>query len=297
MFPAMAEAVRRLRPRAFIVENVKGLMRPAFAEYFDYITSRLSFPEIVRSDGETWTEHLRRLRRGSSRGLTYTISKAILNAADYGVPQKRERVFIIGLRRDLRLPAAFQPFPSPTHSLRSLLVAQRVTGEYWDRHGMRCPELTGDGFGDAVPDGLPWRTVRDALADLPDPEFQPNAANRVPDHRFQPGVRFYPGHTGSCLDQPAKTLKAGDHGVPGGENALIRPNGTGRYFTVREAARLQTFPDDYVFGGAWSEAMRQLGNAVPVMLARSLGERIAQALNASSPCADVIRRRHRPGTA
>src|ERR1019366_9442877 len=52
MFPALAEVVRRLRPRAFIVENVKGLTRPAFADYFDYIVARLASPEIVRATGE-----------------------------------------------------------------------------------------------------------------------------------------------------------------------------------------------------------------------------------------------------
>jgi len=74
-------------------------------------------------------------------------------------------------------------------------------------------------------------------------------------------------------------LKAGDHGVPGGENTLLRPDGSIRYFTVREAARLQTFPDDYVFHGAWTETMRQLGNAVPVLLAQSVATGIQNRLS------------------
>jgi DNA (cytosine-5)-methyltransferase 1 len=80
------------------------------------------------------------------------------------------------------------------------------------------------------------------------------------------------------LDEPAKTLKAGDHGVPGGENMLVKPSGAVRYFSIREAARLQTFPDDYEFFGAWSEAMRQLGNAVPVRLAEAVGRSVVSAL-------------------
>jgi DNA (cytosine-5)-methyltransferase 1 len=83
---------------------------------------------------------------------------------------------------------------------------------------------------------------------------------------LQPGARIYPGHNGSPLDEPAKTLKAGDHGVPGGENMLRYPNGDVRYFSVRECCRLQAFPDEYVFEGSWTENMRQLGNAVPVKL-------------------------------
>jgi DNA (cytosine-5)-methyltransferase 1 len=109
--------------------------------------------------------------------------------------------------------------------------------------------------------------VRDAISDLPDPEKNPEASAAYHNHRFQPGARSYPGHTGSPLDEPAKTLKAGDHGVPGGENMLLRPDGSIRYFTVRESARLQTFPDEFLFHGSWTETMRQLGNAVPVDLA------------------------------
>ncbi len=118
--------------------------------------------------------------------------------------------------------------------------------------------------------------MRDAISDLPDPEQF--LTNPVPNHRFNPGARSYAGHTGSPFDEPAKTLKAGDHGVPGGENMLARANGTVRYFTVREAARLQTFPDDYIFSGPWTEAMRQLGNAVPVRLAEVVATSVAETL-------------------
>jgi DNA (cytosine-5)-methyltransferase 1 len=93
-------------------------------------------------------------------------------------------------------------------------------------------------------------------------------SSRIANHFINPGARSYPGHTGSALDEPAKTLKAGDHGVPGGENTLRLDDGQVRYLSVRECARLQTFPDDWVFQGSWTESMRQLGNAVPVALAQ-----------------------------
>jgi DNA (cytosine-5)-methyltransferase 1 len=105
----------------------------------------------------------------------------------------------------------------------------------------------------------------------------------VLNHRFQPGARSSAGHTGSPLDEPAKTLKAGVHGVPGGENMLVRADGSLRYFTIRESARLQTFPDDFRFHGAWSEAMRQLGNAVPVDLAEIIASDVYRRLSPSLP--------------
>ena len=91
-------------------------------------------------------------------------------------------------------------------------------------------------------------------------------------------ARAYAGHTGSPLDEPAKTLKAGDHRVPGGENMLAYADGSVRYFTVRESARIQSFPDTYAFAGSWTEAMRQLGNAVPVRLASAVARSIAARL-------------------
>jgi DNA (cytosine-5)-methyltransferase 1 len=75
-------------------------------------------------------------------------------------------------------------------------------------------------------------------------------------------------------------LKAGVHGVPGGENMLLKPDGSVRYFTVRESARLQTFPDNFVFHGSWTETMRQLGNAVPVELARVVADDVMRHLEA-----------------
>jgi DNA (cytosine-5)-methyltransferase 1 len=289
MFPATVDIVRRLRPQAFIVENVKGLTRASFANYHQYILLQLEFPESPRRKREEWFSHLMRLQQiKSARGsqgqtLTYNVVPTLVNAADYGIPQKRERVFIVGFRSDLGIDWRF---PEATHSEEALLHFQWVSGAYWERH--RVPLSKRPEFPErqaarirrlahAGPGPLqPWRTVRDAIHDLPDP--QTKAAKDIPDHKYQAGARVYPGHTGSPLDQPAKTIKAGDHGVPGGENMLVNPDGTVRYFTARETARIQTFPDGFVFHGSWTETMRQLGNAVPVALARVVASSVAEAL-------------------
>lgn len=275
MFPQAIRAVRELQPKAFILENVKGLTRASFASYLEYIRLRLTYPEIMERRSEDWERHLARLEhhhtRGKYDGLHYRIVMRLLNAADYGVPQRRERVFLVGFRADLGIEWSF---PDETHDQDALLWSQWRTGDYWERHKVAKSRRPEGGKGKAralalrePPRLAPWRTVRDVISDLPDPEKNPAAAAAFHNHRFQPGARSYPGHTGSPLDEPAKTLKAGGHGVPGGENMLLRPDGSIRYFTVRESARLQTFPDEFLFHGSWTETMRQLGNAVPVELA------------------------------
>jgi DNA (cytosine-5)-methyltransferase 1 len=286
MFPEAARIVRIVNPKAFIFENVKGLLRESFAKYFQYIILQLKYPEIAKSDNEDWTEHLVRLEEhhthGRYKGLYYRVLFRLVNAADYGVPQKRERVIIVGFRSDV---CEDWSFPIPTHSEDALLQSQFGTGKYWERHAVAKRNRP------AVPDHLrgrlertaalfedrqPWLTVRDAFHDLPDPQV--DKASDIANHRFQPGAKAYPGHTGSPLDEPAKTLKAGDHGVPGGENMLVQPDGSLRYFTVREGARLQTFPDWFIFKSSWTESMRQIGNAVPVQLANVIAGSVADRL-------------------
>jgi DNA (cytosine-5)-methyltransferase 1 len=291
MFPQAIRAVRELRPRAFVFENVKGLTRATFANYLEYIRLQLRHPDLIARKSEPWLDHLARLEEyetaGKHDGLHYHVVMRVLNAADYGVPQRRERVFIVGFRSDLGVE---WHFPEPSHTQEALLWWQWRSNLYWDLHRVakkHRPEPSGAALRAAAklrafPPCEPWQTVRDAISDLPDPELQPGVASGYHDHRLQPGARSYPGHTGSPLDEPAKTLKAGVHGVPGGENMLRRPDGSVRYFTVRESARLQTFPDDMVFHGSWTESMRQLGNAVPCRLAAAVVTQVRECLTQTS---------------
>lgn len=285
MIPWFCRAISELTPRAFIMENVKGLLRPRFETYFNYILLSLTYPAVAPRADESWVDHLSRLEKIRTRDradeLHYHVVCRLLNAADYGVPQTRERVFIVGFRSDVN---GQWNFPEPTHDLKALLRAQYLTGEYWQRHGVRKPKVVPlppnvrqMPLVNPADDLKPWRTVRDALVGLPDP-MKRNSEAEFLNHQFIPGARSYQGHTGSPLDLPSKTLKAGDHGVPGGENMIAFPDGSVRYFTVREAARMQTFPDAWRFEGPWSEAMRQLGNAVPVDLARVVASSVADRL-------------------
>ena len=242
MFPQAARAIAEMRPRAFVFENVKGLLRQKFAPYFRYIVNRLSYPECRQLDGEPWEKHAERLNAiadGSPyEGLRYRVSYRLLNAADYGVPQVRERVFIVGLRNDVRCE--------------------------WTWPDKTCPR------------SVDRKTVREALKGVPDPRSK--AAVRLRDHQFIGGAREYPGHTGSDIDKPSKTIKAGAHGVPGGENMIRFEDGSLRYMSIHEAKLIQTFPADFRIAGSWGEALRQIGNAVPVRLAKIVGAQLRKLL-------------------
>jgi DNA (cytosine-5)-methyltransferase 1 len=286
MFPQAIRAVREARPRAFVFENVQGLTRAAFADYFNYILLQLEFPSLVAKPKEQWSAHLARLQKWKEKPGTvseYRVTFKLVNAANYGVPQKRMRVFLVGFRAD---EGKVWQFPAATHSKEALLLSQWGSNKYWDRHKVATRHKPAKPVGiekkisvfidtDYKSNELAWTTVRDAISGLPNPERFPN---KVQAHRFQPGARVYTGHTGSPMDEPAKALKAGDHGVPGGENMLRHSDGSVRYFTVRESARIQTFPDSFLFEGTWSEIMRQLGNAVPVQLASVIARSVCDLL-------------------
>jgi DNA (cytosine-5)-methyltransferase 1 len=300
MFPHAVRAVREIQPKAFLFENVKGLTRKSFANYFAYIVHQLEYPEIVRKGDEEWTDHLSRLEKavtsGKPKGLRYNVVVQLLNAADYGVPQRRERVLVVGIRADLGVTFSF---PRATHEEDALLFEQWVTGEYWDRHKVAKkdrpkmpPRMHArlERLSALFPTAMlqPWRTVRDAISDLP--RIAPGqTCKKFSNHFLNPGARVYAGHNGSPLDEPAKTLKAGDHGVPGGENTLRLQDGSVRYFSVRECARLQTFPDEWVLEGSWTESMRQLGNAVPVRMVEAVAKDVRVAIQRGDEVATVIR--------
>ncbi|MEV4207808.1 DNA cytosine methyltransferase [Nocardia salmonicida] len=308
-FPHVFRAIREMRPKAVICENVRGLLRPSFAPYFDYIKRELALPFVERADGARWIDHDGILRREAGSGAIpdderYDVAHFPVNAADYGVPQIRRRVIVVAFRRDMGVDLGrYAELVAPTHSEASL-YEDMIGGAYWRRHRIgaanpvRRRVMTRIPLGQSLPmsvDGRrpsPWRTLRDALRGI---DGQPSLPD-VPDDRldrteYRPGefthhvgwpdARVYHGHTPNQLDRPAKTVKAGVHGVPGGESVMLRDDGTHRYMTVRETARVMTFPDNWELAGPRSEKMRQLGNAVPVLLGRAFADAVATVLDES----------------
>ncbi|TKA09515.1 DNA cytosine methyltransferase [Actinacidiphila oryziradicis] len=301
MFPELFRVVRETRPKAIICENVRGLLRASFRPYFDYILRELALPFEERRPGATWTEHDEYLRARDAlipqdSPQRYIVTPMPVNAADFGVPQVRNRVIIVAFRADLGINRETWQrdfMPQPTHSENALHLSMRDSS-YWRRH--RVPADARKRAMDALPqrpakdDGLkPWRTLRDALYGNPDRPWEPALPTdllekkehrdpRFVHHQGWPGARVYAGHTPNVLDRPAKTVKAGVHGVPGGESVMLLDDTTHRYMTVRETARVMTFPDWWRLEGPRGEQMRQLGNAVPVQLGKVFAEAVVQAL-------------------
>lgn len=167
LFPTILKAVRVLRPRAVLIENVRGLERGQNLPYLEYVLSQIQYPDLAPKHNEAWEDHARRLCQHSSSQNThpsYRAEWAVFNAADFGVPQIRYRLFIVATAVDL----PEYRFPTPTHSKQRLLFEQ-ATGSYWARRGLRAPEGSGrppQEFKGERPLS-PWVTVRDAIGDLP----------------------------------------------------------------------------------------------------------------------------------
>ena len=245
-------AVEALRPRAVVFENVPGVEK---SNYFRGLVDGL-------------------------RRLGYRVRWAILDAADYGVPQHRKRIILVGLvgQEPLLFP------PPPTH---------------------------GRPNSGAVREGLrrPWRTVRQAISDLPPlspgeqhPTIPNHVAKRLPPHWIEL-IKRIPKNGGSRHDVPPELLlpahrrlgRRGFNDVFGrlrwDKPAVTMTTGCwnpskGRYvhpeqdrgLSVRECARLQGFPDDFVFLGPPGSAARQVGEALPPPLAEAVAKTVMEML-------------------
>lgn len=200
LYKAMIEAIRRVRPRVFVAENVKGLLLGA---------------------NQTWLHQL----LADFNGLGYSVQYQLYKAADYGVPQTRERIMFVGTSNDV------DPFVPPT------------------------PERSSK----------TWMTAKEAIGDLEPLKRAPeinhiwSLANTSPEQ----------GNRKLLANRPAYTIRAECHGNIQYHYRLRRR------ISMREAARIQTFPDSFIFESALRETERQVGNAVPPVLAWHIAKAVS----------------------
>ena len=206
-------AVDSKQPKFFIAENVRGILS---------LDGGNAINRIVKD----------------FENAGYIVTVTLVNVADYGIPQTRQRVFIIGQRMDLGDTMLFQ-FPEKTNG----------------KNG--------------VP--LPWITIKDALDHYADPDKPHNYLNHIYSS-YKVEYRNFTGHRATDPDKPSPTILARGNGK-GGVCAIPHYNGK-RRLTIRESATIQTFPEDFEFIGQMNSCYRQIGNAVPVSFAKLLGKEL-----------------------
>lgn len=217
LYRQFVRVVRDKQPKFFLAENVKGILS---------LGGGAVFAQIVKDFGD----------------VGFEVRHSVCNAADYGVPQRRERVFLFGVRRGVRADLSKFP-PPPTHSEHRTLF----------------------------PDLRPWVSIGEALRGLPEPSDNCGVANHT-GTGYKIRLNGYLGHRRIDADKPAPTITArGDD--RGGVVIIHHPSNT-RRLTVREAAAVQSFPHAFKFEGSNTSAYRQIGNAVPPLLAEWLAKSV-----------------------
>ena len=241
LFFELARAVKEIQPKVFMGENVKGL--------------------LSHDDGKT----LQVIRKAIAE-LGYTlVEPQVLKAIMYQVPQKRERLILVAIRNDIAQHVHFK-WPDPYHRVMTLRDAF-FSGDLFDND---VPESDGQSYPankarvmDMVPEGGDWR-------DLP-----------VEEQKNYMGGSFYlgGGKTGMArrlsMDEPSLTLTCAPAQK---QTERCHPTET-RPLTVREYARIQTFPDYWQFDGNLADQYKQIGNAVPVNLAFAIGRSLIRLFN------------------
>lgn len=226
--------LKQCHPKMFLIENVKGLVTHDHGATFEHIK------QVLSMDG------------------VYHVSAQVLNAVDYSVPQKRERVFIIGKRKDLFQDCEFQyPQVHPRRVvLRDVLLDCPACDEcmLYSENKRRIMER--------IPPGGCWINLpEDLQKTYMGASYSSGGGKRGMARRMH-------------LDEPCLTLTTSPSQK---QTERCHPLEV-RPFNVREYARIQTFPDTYMFSGSTGKKYKQIGNAVPVKLAKAVGLQIIAAL-------------------
>lgn len=241
LFFEFARAVKETNPKVFVAENVRGLLAHEEGKTLETITN------IIDELGY------------------YLVPPRVLKAVFYKVPQKRERLFLIGIRKDLADQVEFH-WPSPYHRILTLQDALKAGELYPDdvpaSQGQKYPQRKAE-IMEQVPAGGYWK-------DLPDD---------LQREYMQKSYFLGGGKTGMARrlawDEPSLTLTCAPAQK---QTERCHPEET-RPLTVREYARIQTFPDDWQFEGSLGAQYKQIGNAVPVNLAYAVGRSLIKLLN------------------
>lgn len=236
LYLQMIRVINHYKPKMFVAENVDGIRNSRKnLEGEDVDKSAL---DTILQDFDT---------------ANYDVQYKVLNAADYGVPQSRRRVIIMGIRKDLGSSEDVY-YPEAQYS----------------QDGMFKPS---------------WRTSKDGIDDLWDKINDPKTLNHtVKDYskaKFYPGKKMQ-GNVRISPDRPAPTIRAEHHGNIEAHYRTFKDDEfdmTGwRRLSVRECARLQSFPDDYNFATSASSAYKMIGNAVPPVMAWHIAKSVCYTL-------------------
>lgn len=224
LYKQMLRVVKNKKPLAFIAENVKNIINPRL---IDRERNQPVIKTICQDFGKAG----------------YIVKAANLYAPDYGIPQRRERVFIVGIREDL--DTTFY-YPEPFHSM---MTSEQAIDDLWGKENdLRIPNHNERSLAKFKP---PQRNGNQGNYQIP--KDGPSQVMRAEHHmNIQAHYRTYNGHPQN------------------------RDNW--RRLTVREAARLQAFPDEFRFFGSKSQAYKQVGNAVPPILGWYVARALAKAL-------------------
>ena len=232
-----------LQPAAFVLENVKGLLSANAGEAWTMVRAGLKAPGRV-------------LQLGPHSQPRYDLSVSVVNFADLGVPQIRERLIVIGTRRDLGIGAVDIPRPCfGRHvTVREALESKPLPPLGEANHDLHddAPDVTAR--LNLIPPGKNYTAV---------PQGHPLAVKGLISHVYR---RLHP-------DRPAYTIVAG-----GGGGSMGYHHVEPRSITNRERARLQSFPDGFVFAGSIREVRSQVGNAVPPLAGQIIVDAVVDRL-------------------